>query len=527
MKKILTYITYTLGLVVALFVTGCSDAPEEITEVDYDRLFSVHENNMTVNVINRTTLRLTWSEVNGAEAYVIELFAGDENMNFEGTASRTVETEYQSPLLIEGLQGETTYSGRIKAIASDIADSKWVEFSFKTDAENIFNSLSSETLGATFVTLSWSPEIGGTDLSTITLIATESNQSIIHTITSSEMVAGEVTIDGLTGFTTYTATMLSEDGTRERGLLTFTTNYDGISVAPGESIKDAITGASDGDIIALLPGEHEVNTSIDIDKSISLISATTTGEKPVIYGISFNLLNSSHITINNLVLNGNGDGRLFLIPDSEIRFGDITLEGCELTNYTSQIIYNNYASSVNSITIDDCMVYNMDGTGGDMIDFRNGPCYTITVTNSTFANIPGGRDFIRMDNNNSATLGNGGTTVIENCTFYKCFSGGTDFTSGYGILYLRYSGNSVRFTKNIIANTSATFARNENTNVINATNNNIFETKYITTAQLPGSLELDPEFVDPDNNNLSVRNETLFYGGYGDPRWTVSLEDND
>ncbi len=506
MKKIVTYITYTLGVVVALCVTGCSDAPEEITEVDYDRLFSVHiDSDFTTNVINQTTLRMTWTAVDNAEAYVIELFADDEDMSFEGTPSRTVETEYKSPLLIEGLQGESTYAGRIKAVASGIADSKWVEFSFETGAENIF---ASATVGIHDVTLTWSAEVGGTDLSTITVRSTEGDQTITHNLTSSEMAEGTATIDGLIGFTTYTAVMLSADGTHTRGTITFTTNYDGIAIEPGESLKEAIESAADGEVLALMPGEHTVDANLELNKSISIVAAVS-DDRPVVVGAQFNLIETNvNLTLTNLILDGTGRSNVTYVSD-EVAVGDILIESCEIINYEKAFLSpgSSIKFDISSYTINNCIAHDCGASGNDIFDVRAGIIRNLTITNSTFYGF-GARHFLRHDSSITGNI----TITIDKCTFYGMFN-----STSYGLLYVRQPGNCY-ISNCIITNTVGVCEYSGTTITTTYSNNYFYEADNAAGNDPSGKIE-NPEFADPENGDFTIMNENVYYSGAGDPRW--------
>ncbi len=518
MNKIFNKITFLLGLSVLLFNAACSET-DELLEVNYDRLFSVNEDNLSVNVISRTTLRISWRAVDNAEAYVIELFADDEEMLFEGDPNLTVETTYESPYLIEGLLGETIYSGRIKAISSEIADSKWVNFTFETDSENILNSIPASNLGISWVTLTW---LAGAEVTSIVVETANGDWSTSHTLTADEIAAGEATIDGLSGNTTYTARLLN--GEKTRGTATFTTNYDGTAITPtGDSATDtanlleAIENTTDG-IVAIQPGTLVIDGNIALTNSIALIAAT--GVQPVVQGAAFNLNSSiTNLRFSNIIFDGNNQSRFLNINNTNLVLGDITIENCEILNYSAQLIYNNNASTLNSLTIVNSIVHDM-GTSGDFIDFRAGPLRNLSITQSTFYN--GIRDFIRMDDS-SGSFGGSVDITVEQCTFYN-ITGAADKQKR--IFYVRYTDNFIKFQNNIFTYSPVMYFTSESkTNTINFKNNYYYEAddclqagEYGTQWDTSGTV-INPGFLDPENGDFTVTNNDLLYEGAGDPRW--------
>ncbi len=111
----LRQIIYSIGIAVICFASvSCSDQSEEITAIDYNRLFSPI--NLKATVTNKTNVRLEWTPVADAEHYNVELYAND-NLTFAGAPIRTYTvTNSDLPYVISGLEGETDYSARIQAI---------------------------------------------------------------------------------------------------------------------------------------------------------------------------------------------------------------------------------------------------------------------------------------------------------------------------------------------------------------------------------------------------------------------------
>ena len=81
-------------------------------------------------VQNKTNVRLGWTKVLGADSYVIELFAND-SLQFEGSPVTTYNEVTDNPYTITGLDGETKYSARIKAVGEKYPNLNGQEFSSK------------------------------------------------------------------------------------------------------------------------------------------------------------------------------------------------------------------------------------------------------------------------------------------------------------------------------------------------------------------------------------------------------------
>ena len=147
--------TIMLGLA-TLALASCGDVADEITSIVYGRNFS--PTNLEARVVNRTNVRLTWTPVEGATSYNIEVFAND-SLSFQGTPDKTITgiTAGQIPYTVTGLYGQTQYSFRVQAITEGDAsrDSKWSGAYAKTESEQILYTVKDDDITATSVTLRW------------------------------------------------------------------------------------------------------------------------------------------------------------------------------------------------------------------------------------------------------------------------------------------------------------------------------------------------------------------------------------
>lgn len=517
---------YILGLSMAALISSCDDQSTELTSIDYDRLFSPIS--LEARVVNQVNARLTWSPVSGATSYNIEVFAND-SLTFTGSPVRTLSNIVNTdiPYTITGLEGETKYSARVQAIGENITESKWNGVYFKTGTEQIFSSILEEDLTPTSVTLHWT---AGETVTTITL----SPGDISRSLTSAEIAAGAATIEGLTAETTYTAKLMN--GTKTRGTMTFTTLIDlagAIAIEPGDDFAQILQNAQDGDAFAFYPGTYantiieegkEVIGKITISANIE-IKAVRPSERPVINGC-ITLNDGASLTIKQVVLDGtNTDGSQAFDFKTATTYGSLVIDDCEIRNYTKGFYYVNVAATIEEITVNNCLIYNIECNGGDMFDCRTGYIKVINLTNNTIWNSCASRDFVRYDDASGNFAGSAPIINIDHCTI-----DGVSNNASRRLFYVRFKNNSITFTNNMISNMPKCgrgFSDNSNTAVPTFSNNNYFNTANLVSLEEGGTGKyydttgktLDPGYADATKGDFSITNDNLLYEGIGDPRW--------
>lgn len=530
-----TYKKYTcmLGLAIAALTSACDDPDAELTSIDYDRLFSPI--NLEARVTNRTNVRLSWSEVKGASSYNIEVFEND-SLTFAGSPVRTISdvTAADLPYTISKLEGDMKYSARVQAVGENISESKWSGVYFKTDTEQIFETIGEDDLEATTATLRWTAGEAATEI-----VLTKENETdeIIHQVTADEIAAGAATVTGLTGETTYTAKLMN--GTKVRGTLTFTTLLDlgnAIAVTPEDDFAEVLANAKDGDSFALYPGTYSVKETTDgvesiakmvISKSIEL-KAVRPNDRPVLNG-SITLNDGASLLLRQIVMDGTGtDGsQAIVFNTADAAYSSLTIEDCEIKNYTKGVYYLNVAATVDEITINNSLVHDIECSGGDMLDSRKGAIKALTLSNSTFYNSCAERDFVRYDDASSAFAGITPTITVTHCTLV-----GISNSASKRLMYVRFKGNQIVFKNNLIASTAALFSNQAKTDASpEFGKNNYFDAptagSIITgsgdTATLvvedKDATTLNPGFKDAANGDFTLSHEDLIYNQVGDPRW--------
>ena len=203
----------------------------EITSLNLARLLS--PTGVSALVIDGNTASVSWNKVSKATAYQVEVF---DNAEMTGSPVKTYPDIPKTVLTytLTGLEGETDYYVRVKAIGAETDDSKWTVVTFKTKPEQIMKAVDLNEIKATEVVLRWTP---GANATRITL----SPGSITHDVTASEITAGAATITGLAPETTYTATLLN--GTKPGATLHFPHRSDlggAIQVNPGDDLTSIL-----------------------------------------------------------------------------------------------------------------------------------------------------------------------------------------------------------------------------------------------------------------------------------------------
>lgn len=519
MNKLLRKFTYLVGITAALMAAGCSDDIDpEITTLETSRLFSPVD--LTALVVNRTAVRLEWQEVNNADSYTIEFFENGEE-NYSGTAVKIITgiTFEELPYTVPGFFGETDYSVRVKAVGEGISDSKWIGTTFTTDPEQIFYDIILEEIKPFSVTLRWP---AGEVATTIMLTPGD----IVHTVTADEIAAGVAEITGLTSETEYTAKLMN--GTRTRGTLVFKTAIDigdAILVEPGDDLKALVEAANSGDTFALMPGEYNIAGDINISTSVGIVGVRPY-DKPVIYGAILRINGGAGIRLKDVVMDGTtSDGNQTIVYNEDLPagvYGPAVIENCVVRNYTKGVFYVSKIALIESVTITGTTYYNIECSGGDFIDFRQGLTRNFVFTNNTAYDSALSRDFFRMDAGGSTNFpGETSVITVTNNTFNNVATGTKR------IFYVRLASHAITCNKNIFANTEAYYTNQSATTIVEMLDNNYhnapnFISSTITGAQHDPGVSYytyDPGFVDPANGDFTVTSEDVNIYQIGDPRW--------
>jgi len=197
------------------------------------------------------------------------------------------------------------------------------------------------------------------------------------------------------------------------------------NVTVSNVIKDAVAAASENAIIELSDGIYKEDGNFALTKNITIQAAA--GAHPVIaqrYYIYFN--NSAQVTFKGIKFDGGAYGETgaadYALRTYGTTAGDetLTVENCEFVNYPGYNIYIERADrGLDAITISNCYFHNNTKyaiyIGKKDTDTKQS-CNTLTIENSTFANVSGNYDVIYYD----APADQHTTSLsVDHCTFYN------------------------------------------------------------------------------------------------------------
>ena len=219
---------------------------------------------------------------------------------------------------------------------------------------------------------------------------------------------------------------------------------------------------------------------------------------------------------------------------SEGGFGNLTISGCEIRNYTKGLIYINVAAVPDVIEIDNTIIHDVVCDGGDFIDSRKGGWNELRLTNSTIYNSAMKRDVLRCDDA-SGSVSASVVTTVNNCTFYNVAKSGqwgnyngfsgreTSFWNMTNCIFVDCGNNQVprRFLHGRQGAPNRNFANNT------YMYDGAFESTGGSVAGYDDSgtaIEENPGFANPTNGDFSISGSKQAQLGTGDPRWLPANE---
>lgn len=523
MKVMKKYIKLIAGCLLAGAMAACSDAPDELTNVDYDRLFSPTE--LSVRVRNQVNATITWKAVDKAAGYTVEVY---DNEALEGTPVKEAQVT-ENTVTFSELPSDSKFWVRVKATGSAVPESKWVSVDFKTDSENIFQNVASDDITANSVTLRWE---AGKTATEITLTPGD----ITHNVTADEVAAGAATITGLKSETTYTAVL--KNGTATRGTVSFTTQIDlGDAVilratADEAALTNFFASIEEGTSVCLLPAEDGTNTfpavKISLPKGCTIMGLAA---QPVVCGLSFLIEpTASSVTLKDLTFDNTGAAENFPLVDytGSQAGANLTIENCVVKGTYKNLLAetNSAEAAMGVLTVKNCV---MTGISGRAIDFQKKKInfQTVNISNSTFYEMCSGQDFIRFD---YAAGREGAVYNVENNTFYNVKA------SSKGIAYIRSNkagdkAFTCKFNKNVFAYDADVVnvffsADSKSDNILFADNYYFNATSLVSTAaeggkayDTAGTVLTATPYTDAAAGNFKLTDEDMSYKQIGDPRW--------
>lgn len=559
MKSIKNILGTASMMALALSATSCTDGNDWDVDGSLSRLFGLNGDKITVETAE-TSATVTFSAftskaVSSPEYYVFEvskdsLYEGVENANIIKFGEDKSLTS--SPVVLSGLDGDSKYYMRVKAMSSTSNESKWVYYkdgsSFKTKAEQIFNNVEATDLFEDHVNLSWTP---GADVTHITYANTNDAENIqTINLTDEEKAAGKYTLGGLNPTSTYTITIYKNDV--KRGQLQVTTP----AAMPAANFKYSL--ASDVTVISQdLIDEiaEKAKAAAGNETNYSATIGIPAGAKVALYGINdsdggktnvtipngmsvtfFGLAGGDAPTINldknldiagshafikfqNVKMEENGAG-YFINQSKACTVSEFTLENCEVSNLKTSFfrLQGSDAKSIGKLTLKNSIFTNLcAGYGFIHIDAGSGKGHldNVEIDGCTFNSIcVTGKVFIFSKKTDMQDI------TIKNSTFYNCNGNGQYFVdfnvdtfgpSTFTIENCIFGKSADEATnKNIRSKTPATVANSFRTTDFFKVIKGVNDTEFSST-QL---------FKDPANGDFTIKAGTLKEKA-GDPRWYV------
>lgn len=559
MKSIKNILGTASMMALALSATSCTDGNDWDVDGSLSRLFGLNGDKITVETAE-TSATVTFSAftskaVPSPEYYVFEvskdsLYEGVENANIIKFGEDKTLTS--SPVVLSGLDGDSKYYMRVKAMSSTSNESKWVYYkdgsSFKTKAEQIFNNVEATDLFEDHVNLSWTP---GADVTHITYANTNDAENIqTINLTDEEKAAGKYTLGGLNPTSTYTITIYKNDV--KRGQLQVTTP----AAMPAANFKYSL--ASDVTVISQdLIDEiaEKAKAAAGNETNYSATIGIPAGAKVALYGINdsdggktnvtipdgmsvtfFGLAGGDAPTINldknfdiagshafikfqNVKLEENGAG-YFINQSKACTVSEFTLENCEVSNLKTSFfrLQGSDAKSIGKLTLKNSIFTKLcAGYGFIHVDAGSGAGHVdnVEIDGCTFNSICiTGKVFIFSKKTDMQDI------TIKNSTFYNCNGNGQYFVdfntdtfgpSTFTIENCIFGKSADEATnKNIRSKTPATVANSFRTTDFFKVIKGVNDTEFSST-QL---------FKDPANGDFTIKAGTLKEKA-GDPRWYV------
>lgn len=559
MKSIKNILGTASMIALTLSATSCTDGNDWDVDGSLSRLFGLNGDKITVETAE-TSATVTFSAftsktVPSPEYYVFEvskdsLYEGVENANIIKFGEDKTLTS--SPVVLSGLDRDSKYYMRVKAMSSTSNESKWVYYkdgsSFKTKAEQIFNNVEATDLFEDHVNLSWTP---GADVTHITYANTNDAENIqTINLTDEEKAAGKYTLGGLNPTSTYTITIYKNDV--KRGQLQVTTP----AAMPAANFKYSL--ASDVTVISQdLIDEiaEKAKAAAGNETNYSATIGIPAGAKVALYGINdsdggktnvtipdgmsvtfFGLAGGDAPTINldknfdiagshafikfqNVKLEENGAG-YFINQSKACTVSEFTLENCEVSNLKTSFfrLQGSDAKSIGKLTLKNSIFTKLcAGYGFIHVDAGSGAGHVdnVEIDGCTFNSIcVTGKVFIFSKKTDMQDI------TIKNSTFYNCNGSGqyfVDFNADtfgpntFTIENCIFGKSADEATdKNIRSKTPATVANSFRTTDFFKVIKGVNDTEFSST-QL---------FKDPANGDFTIKAGTLKEKA-GDPRWYV------
>lgn len=482
-----------------------------------------------------TYVNLRFSKVTNAQTYVIEI--SQDSLEFasivktaEVLATEVVDDSTSTSknlylTTIKDLEPETRYSARMKVISDkNIPESKWVETTFKTTAEQILEAVSAIT--ANSATLTWE---AGLDVTHIICIGNGLKNEI--KLTPQNITEGKLVLTDLAEFTNYAVEIYNND--KKRGTRIFQTEEtlpEGAAIhklTGTENIVTYLSGVTDERVTLVIPEgitfdladswllpahikELNIWGEPVMDQSQAKIIVKEIKLDPAVTEFKFRIHNmdiSGTDASGDYVMNDN--------PSSARTITEFKIDKSTVSNVRG-VFRMRSVLTVNKIDIDNCIIHTIGSYGVLSVDDTKVVVKDIEVKNSTIYNVTNTNTFTFKAPANDFKVAN--STFFNAIGKDKYFA---NFTNAAGV------ASSFNITNCIIANPSEVEIRGTNPKMTSEYIYDSYKTNEIAihTGYPMGGLSdynntYDKLFQDALNANFKIIDASI--GGEkqpGDPRW--------
>ncbi len=465
-----------LGLGVSF--AGCvKEMPEVNEEIAFKRCLTPIESKVAVSQKDGQSVTFTWAASKNATQYVVEVFKGAKDAEpetvFAGEAAY-VFNDLKEAAYTEKLESDCYFFARVKAQnpEAELEDSKWLTFPYPIGTYEVKEYVTASVLDrtATTIKLGWtSPDSEG-----VNEIRVSPNPDLAEGETGPAYKAVPVTsgaaefvVEGLQPSVKYTFALHFKSANRGEIMAWTRPSVDGaVEAATSEALIQALKDGAAVIELTNLETPYELYNIVNGAKDAVEIAVpaggalsvygrcAVDGTKPVVNGL-MNLPSLTSFRAEGIKFVGMGDiGRAFELVGADAAAGmeSFTVINCDFAEYKSGFFYiNNYKGpTIGTIKIDNILVTDILGDGGDYFDIRTATKIdNISITNSTLAE--SSRGFIRID---KAELG---TFVFDHNTVNNVCR--TENSNNKGLFSIRGTATAIKITNNLFLNLNANATR--------------------------------------------------------------------
>lgn len=446
---------FGLALCAGVGITSCSsDLDDPMDTIPYNRVLTPMNFEAEVVATKGTDVTFSWSAVQNASAYVLELFDavvtteqgpdGKDVEVFNPPVYEATSPVYsfevaadQVPYTVEGLEVDKTFYARVRGVSGSVAASHWAYLIEPVSTSAVRQLLNPVVIArtASSVTVGWDDAEDKGDLTSIrveAVVPSEGESARTIALSDEQKNACEIEVSELAACRNYKFTLLfGRSGSR--GVVTAWTRTDteGMNeINSAEGLYNAINGAT-GDVKLVLAyndgvaydmgayavvGAEGLYEPFTVACNLSIYGdATGEGQMPVIKGFSLKTAaGCGSLHFEEVVMDGaNLCGVLATTGGSNMT--DVEFVNMEMSGYVKGVWSGAEGSNVDNFLFDGVYAHdiNPNGSGGgDFIDVRGGDYQSIVLKNSTF--YASARSFLRISEDKTKVLG---SVELANCTF--------------------------------------------------------------------------------------------------------------